>query len=216
MSVRGITGGGDEVTRASTDGEAWQALVDRHVALVHGVCEVHRLPAPAAEEVGTLVWLRLAEHLPRLRRPETVGAWIAATTRLQCLRTLGDGAGLAPSPGIEPPARDPAPRDIPVRGASAVEERDGSLLGALAALQPVERAVLRLRAIVPRPTHVEVGAALGLALGDVVAAEQRAVAHVRASVPPSSVWRVEAGKVPGADGGGRGDDIATVVSGHGR
>jgi DNA-directed RNA polymerase specialized sigma24 family protein len=216
VSVGEVTGKSTEVARALNGGADWQAIVGRHVALVHGVCQVHQLSATEAEEVSTMVWLRLAEYLPRLTRPETIGAWIAATARLQCLRTLGRRSGHAPEP-LPDPTQGGAPRTALelADGALSGDDGDGWLAAALAALPPVERDVLRLRAIVPRPTHVEVGAALALDPDEAVAAEQRGAARVWARMPAATVWRVEVRKLPGAAGDATREGTAPTFSRRG-
>lgn len=176
MSVRDITGGGADLTVAIEGGGGWDALVERYAALVEGICQVHGLSAAEAEGVHTTVWLRLAERLPRLHHPEAIGAWLAATTRLQCLEALA-GRGDRGRAGI---AEEPDTGD-----------GDAALLAALGTLDHVERDVLRLRAIVPRPTDVEVGAALALSPAEILAAEQRGAARLRARMTPGAVWHVE-------------------------
>jgi hypothetical protein len=39
----------------------------------------------SAAEVNQLLWLRLAEELPRIRTPGAISGWIAATARTECL-----------------------------------------------------------------------------------------------------------------------------------
>ncbi|MFP3899299.1 MAG: sigma-70 family RNA polymerase sigma factor [Acidimicrobiia bacterium] len=207
MAVRGITGGGADASAAIEGGDAWHALVERHAVLVEGICQVHGLTPGEAEAVHTMVWLRLAERLPRLHHPEAVGAWLAATTRLQCLHALArreDGHGREP---VEEPDTG---------------DRQPGLEVALDGLDPVERDVLRLRAIVPRPTEVEVGAALALSPAEVLAAEQRGAARLRARTTPGTVWHVEV-RAPGSaagDGAGRNGvahgGIGATLGGHGR
>ena len=86
--------GGDRARESSSrlqptgSEDAWRALVDRFAPLVHGVARSFRLPRDEAEDVSQTVWLRLVEHLERLREPDRVGAWLASTTRHECLRTL--------------------------------------------------------------------------------------------------------------------------------
>jgi DNA-directed RNA polymerase specialized sigma24 family protein len=93
-----VTTGGSAVDRARHgDRAAWRALVDQHLGLVHAICRGHGLRPEAAAEVNQVVWLQLVEHLSRIRAPEAIGGWIAATARSQCLgpRRTADRSGYA-------------------------------------------------------------------------------------------------------------------------
>src|SRR5262245_62231501 len=104
----------DLVTRARDgDERAWADLVQRYLGMVHAICRGYRLSGADAAGVNQVVWLRLVEHLGRIRTPEAVGGWIAATARNECLRVLR-----APDRSLavdEPGGRDD--RDAPDRRA---------------------------------------------------------------------------------------------------
>jgi RNA polymerase sigma factor (sigma-70 family) len=72
---------------AHGDEDAWYALVDRYNGLLWSVARSHRLGMADAADVVQTAWLRLVERLSSLRDPERVGAWLATTTRRECLRT---------------------------------------------------------------------------------------------------------------------------------
>ena len=77
------------VKRASDgDQAAWDALVDRYTNLLWSVARGYRLERADAADVIQVAWLRLVEHLPRLRDPERVGAWLATTVRRECLQVI--------------------------------------------------------------------------------------------------------------------------------
>src|SRR5262245_21077918 len=84
--ITGLT----ELVRSAADGdqEAWDALVDRFAGLVWSIARSHRLSPADAADVSQTTWLRLVEHLGRIRDPERVGAWLAATARHECLRVI--------------------------------------------------------------------------------------------------------------------------------
>lgn len=67
------------------DHAAWRSLVGEHLHLVVAICRSYGLACEAASQVNQMVWLRLAEHLPRIRTPDAVGGWIAATARAECV-----------------------------------------------------------------------------------------------------------------------------------
>ncbi|HXR40777.1 MAG TPA: sigma-70 family RNA polymerase sigma factor, partial [Acidothermaceae bacterium] len=63
------------------DSTAWDALVERYARLVWAVARGFALSAADAADVSQTTWLRLVEHLGRLREPEHLGGWLAATAR---------------------------------------------------------------------------------------------------------------------------------------
>src|SRR3954470_13220213 len=75
---------------AAVDGDAaaWSALVDQYSGMIYGIARSFRLDAATAADVSPTVWLRLVENLARLREPERIGAWLAATARHECLRII--------------------------------------------------------------------------------------------------------------------------------
>src|SRR3712207_2389612 len=73
---------------AAGDQDAWGALVERYASLVWNVARAHRLDVADASDVSQTVWLRLVEHLDRLRQPEALAGWLATTTKHECLRTI--------------------------------------------------------------------------------------------------------------------------------
>jgi RNA polymerase sigma factor (sigma-70 family) len=76
------------VAAAEGDRAAWDKLVSRFSGLVWAVARSHRLQQEDAADVFQTTWLRLVEHLERLREPERVGAWLATTARRESLRIL--------------------------------------------------------------------------------------------------------------------------------
>jgi len=71
---------------AAGDERAWNELVDRYAALVWYTARSAGLSPSAAADVSQTTWLRLAEHLDRIRQPERVAAWLAVTTQREARR----------------------------------------------------------------------------------------------------------------------------------
>src|ERR1043165_8932216 len=63
------------LVRLAADGDesAWSALVRRFSGLVWSVARSHNLGGADAEEVFQTTWLRLTEHVGRLKEPEQIG-----------------------------------------------------------------------------------------------------------------------------------------------
>ncbi len=153
------------------------ALVDRYLGMVHAICRGHGLDGDRAAAVNEAVWLRLAEQLEHIRTPDAVGGWIAATTRNECVRALRAAGRPAPDdpragPGVVAPvdAVDPG---------LLVYERDRVLLAAFARLDERCQRLLRLLTADPRPSFVEIGAALDIPLGAIGPTRTRCLDELR-------------------------------------
>ena len=129
--------------------ESWSQLVERHLPLVRATCAAYGLDADAAAEVNQVVWLQLAERLPRIRRPEALGSWIAGATRTSCL----DGRWSSRRRGDATARLGRSSR----HGTAAAFARVGARCQRL----------LRLAATSPRPSDADVGAALDLAVDEI-------------------------------------------------
>lgn len=137
--------------------EAWQELVRRHLGMVRAVCAAYGLGEQDAAEVNQVVWLRLAEHLPRIRTPDAIGGWIAATTRRECLI----------------PRRAGGRNGHPVAGLPAAVSRLGSRCQRL----------LRLVATEPRPSDPDISAALDIPLEQVPGECATCLERLRRALP---------------------------------
>jgi RNA polymerase sigma factor (sigma-70 family) len=170
----------DLVVRAQEGDEAaWGDLVDHHLGLVHAICRGHQLSAADAADVNQVVWLRLVEHLGRIRVPEAVGGWIAATTRNECARVVGapGRGGAAADAGDEPGGGAGAAGGIDV--GLLVYERDRALMAAFGCLDERCRRLLRLLMAEPRPSAGEIGAALDMPVGSIGPTRARCLEQLR-------------------------------------
>lgn len=66
--------------------DAWRDIVDRHLPMVNAIARSYGLSAPDREDAVQTVWLTLNQHLPRLREPRHLRAWLKRVTRDKCLR----------------------------------------------------------------------------------------------------------------------------------
>src|SRR5438105_652800 len=71
---------------AGGDGEAWRAVVARYGPRIGRIAHAHRLNDADAADVAQTVWLQLLRHIDRIRDPQRIGGWVAATARNECLR----------------------------------------------------------------------------------------------------------------------------------
>ena len=121
-------------------------------------------------------WLRLVENLGRIRQPERVGSWIAATTRNECLRVLRL-SGRQVLTGDELELVDEA---TPSPGAGLLlSERDAALWRAFESLSGRCRALLQVIVGTPAPTYDELSAALDMPIGSIGPTRARCLDRLR-------------------------------------
>jgi RNA polymerase sigma factor (sigma-70 family) len=67
------------------DSGAWATITQRYAELVQSVTRRYRLSFADTEDVSQLVWLKLFDHIDRIREPRALPGWIAKTTANACL-----------------------------------------------------------------------------------------------------------------------------------
>jgi RNA polymerase sigma factor (sigma-70 family) len=161
---------------ARGDQAAWNEIVEHYSNLVWAVARAHRLSAGDAADVVQTSWLRLVEHLPQIRNPDGIGAWLATTARRESLRTLRRSASSEPSDALDAVA-DPALAEVDARVLR--DERDAALWRAFARLPARDQALLRLLTTDPSPSYEEIGAALSMPIGSIGPTRARALERLR-------------------------------------
>ena len=164
---------------AAGDQAAWEAIVNRFSSMVWATARAHRLSRDDAADVAQTTWLRLVEHLDRIREPEKLGAWLATTARHESLRVIRRGAREQPSDEsdlFEAPVDDMLDRLL------LDQERDGVLWRAFAKLSDRCKTLLRVLLSDEEPSYEEVGAALGMPVGAIGPTRMRCLDRLRRSV----------------------------------
>lgn len=161
---------------AAGDQGAWERLVAQFGSLVWSIARAHRLSDADAADVSQTTWLRLVEHLERIRQPERVGAWLAATARNECLRVLRL-SGRQVLTGDELEAVD---EDAPAAAAGLLRaERDAALWRAFRTLTARCQALLRVLVADPAPSYEELSAALAMPIGSIGPTRARCLERLR-------------------------------------
>lgn len=172
---------GELVGRAAgSDESAWRALVDRFSGLVWSITRAHSLSSTDGADVSQTVWLRLVDNLDRLREPERVGAWLASTTRHECIRV--SKLRQRSVPVAEPEVFDivdPVVDDDPAT-ALAKRGRDAALRDVVATMPERSQALLRMLMADPPMPYEEVAAGLGIPVGSIGPTRQRCLRALRA------------------------------------
>jgi RNA polymerase sigma factor (sigma-70 family) len=173
--------------RAATgDAGAWEEVVDRHAALVWAVAKRHRLSDADAEDVCQTVWLRLVEHLPRLRQPEALVGWLATTSRNESLRVLRRADRQVPLEGGELDLLDEA-APVATDDALLADERARALRQGFAELPENCRRLLALLVTDPEPSYGEVSERLQMPVGSIGPTRRRCLERLRRSAPVRSL-----------------------------
>lgn len=169
------------LVRAAAEGDqaAWDALVKRFGGLVWSIARAHRLSAADAADVSQTAWLRLVENLGRLRDPDRVGAWLATTSRNECLRIIRRSGRQVPTDldldTVEPTAIQAPPVDAGLLAG----ERDEALWQAFSAISERCQRLLRLLIADPPPSYEEIGDLLEMPLGSIGPTRARCLEHLR-------------------------------------
>ncbi len=148
---------------AGGDGAAWAAIVERFSSLVRSVGRRHRLPTQDVDDIAQTTWLRLFEHVERVREPNALGGWLVTTARHESLRVLARSSRDVPCE-LELPDTDcaedsdPEPRDAEWR--SLIAE-------AIARLPERHRALMAMLLDEPAPSYAHISATLGMPIGSI-------------------------------------------------
>lgn len=175
-----ITAGDLVAAAAGGNQGAWDGLVERFGNLVWSIARAHSLADADAADVSQTTWLRLVENLERIRDPERVGSWLAATARHECLRVLRRaGRNVPVADEIELDAESPAPA---LDSSLLTTERDAALWRAFARLGERCRLLLRLLMADPPASYEEISEATGSPVGSIGPTRARCLAQLKRHV----------------------------------
>jgi RNA polymerase sigma factor (sigma-70 family) len=177
---------------ASGDEDAWSELVDHFGGLVWSVIRGYRMSAADAADVSQTTWLRLAEHIHKVREPERIGAWLATTAGRECLRLIRHNQRAVPSDDVfltEVPDADPA---VAPETRVLTLERDGELWEAFSELPEKAQMLLRLLFADPPPSYEEISAATGMPIGSIGPTRGRYLAQLKGRIELRSLQAAEA------------------------
>ena len=156
---------------ARSDGAAWNALFERHDKMVASIARAHGLAEADVADVSQTVWLRLLEHIDRIRQPERVGSWLATTTRNECMRIWRQRSKvtLMADPNLLELVVDESEPEPAVE----THDRDRQLRAAVATLPTHQQAILGRLMSDPSPSYVQVAQDLDIPVGSIGPNRQR-------------------------------------------
>jgi len=161
------------------DQQAWDALIERYAPLIWSICRRYRLDRADAEDVAQTIWLRLMDHLGRLRHPDALPGWLVPTTRRECLRAL-DTARKTDTLGQALAAGDSCGQQAATAEQELLAaERRAALREAFTSLPPYCQRLLALLLQDPPVPYAEISARLGISVGSIGPIRARSLARLR-------------------------------------
>lgn len=162
---------------AHGDSAAWRQLVDRYSGLIWSVARGTCPDAASAADVSQTVWLRLAEHVDRIREPDRLGSWLATTARHEAIRVSKLSRRFQPS--------DELAQEVDTTGVLPGEgledaEAAGAVRAAFERLGERCRELLRLLTAEPRLDYQTIAALTGRPIGSLGPTRARCLDQLRA------------------------------------
>ena len=163
---------------ANGDKQAWERLVDQYARLIWSITREFKLVESDAADVVQTTWMRLIEHIDRLKHPDRVGSWLAATARNECLRILSARKRIVLAD--EDVAFDgPAKLEPEVDEVLLAEERAEIVREAMAHLPQRWQRLMQLLMADPPVSYAEISDELGLPIGSIGPTRGRCLARLR-------------------------------------
>ncbi len=163
------------------DSGAWHRLVQRFTPLVRTIANRHRLDQHDAEDVAQVVWLRLVEHIERLREPRALPGWIATTARNESLRLTRAHGRTLPVDPLGGTALE-FTGDAPEVDADLLQDEEvEAVREGLAELPTAQRDLLLLLAADPPLSYREISTRLGRPIGSIGPTRARTLARLEAT-----------------------------------
>ena len=168
---------------AKGDRAAWRELVDRYSGLIWSVARATSPDPSAAADVSQTVWLRLAEHVDRIREPDRLGSWLATTARHEAIRVSKLSRRMQPTEDL---AYEVDPTAVlPGEGLEDAEVA-GAVRQAFDRLNERCRELLRLLTAEPRLDYQTISAMTGRPIGSLGPTRARCLDQLRALLAPSA------------------------------
>jgi RNA polymerase sigma factor (sigma-70 family) len=161
---------------ADGDSSAWDELVDRYARLVWSVARGFSLSTADAADVSQTTWLKLVEHLGKLREPDHLGGWLATTARHECLRILRKSGReiVVDDIDVDRESGEPTPEAVLLDS-----ERDRLVWLSLGEIPQRCQLLLRALADAPPASYLELSAALKMPIGSIGPTRSRCLDQLR-------------------------------------
>jgi RNA polymerase sigma factor (sigma-70 family) len=158
----------DLVARAADgDRQAWDALVERYAPLIWSICRRYRLGDGDAQDVGQSVWLKLVDHLDKIRDRAALPGWLATVTRRECQRVLRAARGPLAAGYVLDAETVPDEQALTAGQEMLAAERRVALCEAFPALPSCCQQLIALLIQDPPLPYAEISARLGIPVGSI-------------------------------------------------
>jgi len=165
---------------------AWNTLVDRHSGLVWRMARAVVQDDALATDAMQTAWMRLLEHIDRLRNPAAVRSWLVTTARREALALSKAQRRQQPSDptGWVLDLRNPEEGD-PATTASVLDQ-NVTLIAELRKLSAKCQELLTLHA--HSAAYEEIADVMSMAVGSIGPTKARCLEHLRRS---AAIQRME-------------------------
>jgi RNA polymerase sigma factor (sigma-70 family) len=177
---------------AEGDSTAWDRIVERFAGLVWSVARGHGLAPADAADVSQTVWLRLVEHLGRIRDAERLPGWLSTTTRNESLRVLRNQQRQVPA---DDPLEDAGDDGPPVDANLLGQERDALVWAGFGRLPGPCQVLLRLLMADPPPSYQSIAETLGIPIGSIGPTRARCLDRLRSTPEISRITAAARGSL---------------------
>ncbi len=159
--------------------EAWCALIDRYRNLIFSIPVKQGFTRDDAAEVFQEVCVKLLEHLPRLREPRTLAAWLITVTVRECSRWRRQRERYHALEAGDAQLRCPAESEV-TAGMLDSLRREQALREAIAEVGPRCRVVIHfLFSTSPAVSYRQLSRHLGVAEGSIGFIRMRCLKRLR-------------------------------------
>lgn len=158
------------------DNDAWMHLIARYDRALRTIARSYRLQPSDVDDVVQMTWMRLHQHIDRLRDPAAVAGWLATTTRREAMRVLQNHVREQLSD--DPQLGDVADSDRPDAALLAAEDRV-ILQRAIAVLPGRQRKLMTLLAAQPDVNYQHISATLQMPRGSIGPTRARGLVRLR-------------------------------------
>jgi RNA polymerase sigma factor (sigma-70 family) len=160
---------------AAGDATAWTSLVERFTARIRAVARAHRLAPGDVDDVVQNTWLRLLEHIGRVREPAAVGSWLGTTARREALHVIAGAKRESPSEEHLLDRSFEEDLDAPLVAA----ERSSAVAASLETLSPRQARLFSLLFDEIDHSYDEISSALGMPIGSIGPTRIRGLERLR-------------------------------------
>jgi len=163
---------------ANGDPRAWQTLVEKYGRLIWSITRDFKLFESDAADVVQTTWMRLIEHIDRIEHADRVGAWLAATARNECLRSLAARKRMVLA-REEDSFDGPARHEPEIDEALLATERAAGVREAMTQLPWRWQRLMEMLMADPPASYAEISDELGLPVGSIGPTRGRCLARLR-------------------------------------